>query len=105
MTALFQAKTVHVQIDGKQVSPPEGYLIRKGPGNCYFDFAQEIVFAGQQKPPIPPTSETKMDSSVRSVMCVLKLPVQKLSTIYTHLIDSCYIYFLILPGEKTILNL
>uniref|UniRef100_K1QNE3 KATNIP domain-containing protein n=1 Tax=Magallana gigas TaxID=29159 RepID=K1QNE3_MAGGI len=60
------AKTVHVQIDGKQVSPPDGYLIRKGPGNCYFDFAQEIVFAGQQKPPIPPTSETKMDSSVRS---------------------------------------
>lgn len=60
------AKTVHVQIDGKQVSPLEGYLIRKGPGNCYFDFAQEIVFAGQQKPPIPPTSETKMESSVRS---------------------------------------
>ncbi|XP_078316471.1 katanin-interacting protein-like isoform X4 [Crassostrea virginica] len=60
------AKTVHVQIDGKQVSPPEGYLIRKGPGNCYFDFAQEIVFASQQKSPMPTTVQTKMESSVRS---------------------------------------
>ncbi|XP_061197501.1 katanin-interacting protein-like [Saccostrea echinata] len=60
------AKIVHVKIDGKQVSPPDGYLIRKGPGYCYFDFAQEIVFAAQQKPAIPPTSETKMESSVRS---------------------------------------
>ncbi|XP_056018588.1 protein KATNIP homolog isoform X4 [Ostrea edulis] len=60
------ARAVHVQIDGKQVSPSEGYLIRKGPGNCYFDFAQEIVFAAQQKPAIPPTTQTKMESSVRS---------------------------------------
>ena len=60
---------MHVQIDGKQVSPPEGYLIRKGPGNCYFDFAQEIVFASQQKSPMPTTVQTKMESSVRSVMC------------------------------------
>lgn len=39
-----QAKIVHVSLDGLCVSPPEGFLIRKGPGNCHFDFAQEILF-------------------------------------------------------------
>lgn len=39
------AKTVHVTVDGKAVSPPEGFLIRKGPGNCHFDFMQEVLFA------------------------------------------------------------
>ncbi|XP_029802522.1 protein KIAA0556 homolog isoform X1 [Suricata suricatta] len=38
------AKMVHVSLDGLCVSPPEGFLIRKGPGNCHFDFAQEILF-------------------------------------------------------------
>ncbi|KAM3916588.1 katanin-interacting protein isoform 1-T1 [Leptodactylus fuscus] len=38
------AKIVHVRLDGCSVSPPEGFLIRKGPGNCHFDFAQEILF-------------------------------------------------------------
>ncbi|XP_054438757.1 katanin-interacting protein [Pteronotus mesoamericanus] len=38
------AKIVHVSLDGLCVSPPEGFLIRKGPGNCHFDFAQEILF-------------------------------------------------------------
>ncbi|KAM4024927.1 katanin-interacting protein isoform 2-T2 [Anomaloglossus baeobatrachus] len=38
------AKIVHVTLDGCSVSPPEGFLIRKGPGNCHFDFAQEILF-------------------------------------------------------------
>ncbi|XP_052267310.1 katanin-interacting protein-like isoform X2 [Dreissena polymorpha] len=41
------ARTVHVSIDGKVVSPPEGFLVRKGPGNCHFDFAQEISFSPQ----------------------------------------------------------
>ena len=40
----LQAKVVHVSLDGLCVSPPEGFLIRKGPGNCHFDFAQEILF-------------------------------------------------------------
>lgn len=39
-----QAKIVHISLDGLCVSPPEGFLIRKGPGNCHFDFAQEILF-------------------------------------------------------------
>ncbi|XP_067859220.1 katanin-interacting protein isoform X2 [Heptranchias perlo] len=38
------AKIVHVTLDGYCISPPEGFLIRKGTGNCHFDFAQEILF-------------------------------------------------------------
>ncbi|XP_072167978.1 katanin-interacting protein-like [Diadema setosum] len=41
------AKIVHVWLDGQQVSPSEGFLIRKGPGNCFFDFAQDLSFASQ----------------------------------------------------------
>ncbi|KAK2870458.1 hypothetical protein Q8A67_024850 [Cirrhinus molitorella] len=37
-------KVVHVFLDGLCISPLEGFLIRKGPGNCHFDFAQEILF-------------------------------------------------------------
>ncbi|MCJ8729077.1 hypothetical protein PDJAM_G00012240, partial [Pangasius djambal] len=33
-----------VYVDEVCVSPPGGFLIRKGPGNCHFDFAQEILF-------------------------------------------------------------
>ncbi|NP_001088144.1 protein KATNIP homolog [Xenopus laevis] len=38
------AKIVYVTLDGHAISPPGGFLIRKGPGNCHFDFAQEILF-------------------------------------------------------------
>ncbi|XP_063171031.1 katanin-interacting protein isoform X2 [Candoia aspera] len=38
------AKVVHVWLDGCCISPPGGFLVRKGPGNCHFDFAQEILF-------------------------------------------------------------
>nr|CAI9709088.1 unnamed protein product [Rangifer tarandus platyrhynchus] len=48
------AKIVHVSLDGLCVSPPEGFLIRKGPGNCHFDFAQEILFVDYlQARPLP----------------------------------------------------
>ncbi|XP_059167114.1 katanin-interacting protein-like isoform X2 [Physella acuta] len=39
------AKVMHVYINDKVISPPEGYLLRKGPGVCHFDFAQEISFS------------------------------------------------------------
>ena len=42
---IFQAKTVHVLLDGCPVSPPQGFLIRKGPGSCHYDFAQELLFS------------------------------------------------------------
>nr|XP_009934611.1 PREDICTED: uncharacterized protein KIAA0556 homolog [Opisthocomus hoazin] len=44
------AKVVHVLLDGQSISPPEGFLIRKGPGNCHFDFAQEILFLDYLQP-------------------------------------------------------
>lgn len=47
---LNQAKVVHVMLDGDSVSPLEGFLIRKGPGNCHFDFAQEILFLDYLQP-------------------------------------------------------
>jgi len=37
-----------VTLDGKLLSPADGFLIRKGPGNCYFDFAQQIIFGARQ---------------------------------------------------------
>ncbi|KAK7919767.1 hypothetical protein WMY93_011051 [Mugilogobius chulae] len=37
-------KLIHVFMDDVAISPSEGLLIRKGPGNCHFDFAQEILF-------------------------------------------------------------
>ncbi|XP_028264447.1 protein KIAA0556 isoform X2 [Parambassis ranga] len=37
-------KMMHVFLDDVAISPSEGFLIRKGTGNCHFDFAQEILF-------------------------------------------------------------
>nr|XP_028561320.1 protein KIAA0556 homolog isoform X3 [Podarcis muralis] len=52
------AKVVHVSLDGCCISPPGGFLIRKGPGNCHFDFAQEILFVDYLKgPPVMPACE------------------------------------------------
>uniref|UniRef100_A0AC11ETA9 Katanin interacting protein n=1 Tax=Ovis aries TaxID=9940 RepID=A0AC11ETA9_SHEEP len=52
------AKIVHVSLDGLCISPPEGFLIRKGPGNCHFDFAQEILFVDYlQARPLPPPAQ------------------------------------------------
>jgi len=47
---LNKVKVVHVMLDGHNISPPEGFLIRKGPGNCHFDFAQEILFVDYLQP-------------------------------------------------------
>lgn len=41
---MSQVKVIHVFMDDVAISPPDGFLIRKGPGNCHFDFAQEILF-------------------------------------------------------------
>ncbi|CAF0733393.1 unnamed protein product [Adineta steineri] len=38
-------KRLHVQLNDKIVSPKQGFLLRRAPGHCFFDFAQEIVFA------------------------------------------------------------
>ncbi|XP_063286306.1 katanin-interacting protein [Pelobates fuscus] len=55
------AKIVHITLDGSCISPSEGFLIRKGPGNCHFDFAQEILFVDyvQQQTTDKQTSQLK----------------------------------------------
>ncbi|XP_077358745.1 katanin-interacting protein isoform X2 [Festucalex cinctus] len=44
-------KVLHVIMDDLAISPLEGFLIRKGPGNCHFDFAQEILFVDYLQTP------------------------------------------------------
>ncbi|KAI5939981.1 Katanin-interacting protein [Manis javanica] len=55
------AKIVHVSLDGLCVSPPEGFLIRKGPGNCHFDFAQEILFVDYLQARLMPQPARRLD--------------------------------------------
>lgn len=35
-------KRVNIFADGKKLSPPGGFLIRKAPGFCWYDFGHEI---------------------------------------------------------------
>ncbi|XP_032698591.1 LOW QUALITY PROTEIN: protein KIAA0556 homolog [Lontra canadensis] len=59
------AKIVHISLDGLCVSPPEGFLIRKGPGNCHFDFAQEILFVDYLHVRQLPPPARRLDSQSR----------------------------------------
>nr|XP_055221550.1 katanin-interacting protein isoform X7 [Gorilla gorilla gorilla] len=61
------AKIVHISLDGLCVSPPEGFLIRKGPGNCHFDFAQEILFVDYLRARLLPQPASRLD--MRSLEC------------------------------------
>ncbi|KAM6897868.1 katanin-interacting protein isoform 2-T2 [Xenentodon cancila] len=45
-------KIIHLFMDDVAISPTDGFLIRKGPGNCHFDFAQEILFVDFLHTPI-----------------------------------------------------
>ncbi|NWW36863.1 K0556 protein, partial [Panurus biarmicus] len=56
------AKVVHVMLDGHSISPLEGFLIRKGPGNCHFDFAQEILFLDYLQPQPTPKAHRRAAS-------------------------------------------
>ncbi|XP_041893742.1 katanin-interacting protein isoform X1 [Corvus kubaryi] len=56
------AKVVHVMLDGHSISPLEGFLIRKGPGNCHFDFAQEILFLDHLQPQPAPKVHRRTSS-------------------------------------------
>ncbi|XP_060028722.1 katanin-interacting protein isoform X2 [Erinaceus europaeus] len=56
------ARLVHVSLDGLCVSPPGGFLIRKGPGNCHFDFAQEILFVDHLQTCAPPRPAQSLDT-------------------------------------------
>uniref|UniRef100_A0A803YEY2 KATNIP domain-containing protein n=1 Tax=Meleagris gallopavo TaxID=9103 RepID=A0A803YEY2_MELGA len=57
------AKVVHVMLDGHNISPPEGFLIRKGPGNCHFDFAQEILFLDYLQPQLMNRVQRRMEQA------------------------------------------
>ncbi|XP_023596776.1 katanin-interacting protein [Trichechus manatus latirostris] len=59
------AKIVHVSLDGLCVSPAEGFLIRKGPGNCHFDFAQEILFVDYLQPRLLPQPARRLHMKSR----------------------------------------
>ncbi|XP_006896692.1 PREDICTED: uncharacterized protein KIAA0556 homolog [Elephantulus edwardii] len=59
------AKIVHVSLDGLSVSPPEGFLIRKGPGSCHFDFAQEILFVDYLQPRLLPQPTRRLQVKSR----------------------------------------
>uniref|UniRef100_A0A3P9PVR9 Si:dkey-161j23.7 n=1 Tax=Poecilia reticulata TaxID=8081 RepID=A0A3P9PVR9_POERE len=52
-------KVLHLFLDEVAISPPDGFLVRKGPGNCHFDFAQEILFVDylQSKRPEQPSMD------------------------------------------------
>lgn len=41
----IKIKRLHVQLNDKIISPRQGFLLRRAPGHCFFDFVQEIVFA------------------------------------------------------------
>ncbi|XP_035987908.1 katanin-interacting protein isoform X1 [Fundulus heteroclitus] len=58
-------KVLHLFLDDVAISPAEGFLVRKGPGNCHFDFAQEILFVDYLQPPTDPWSNDNSQSSKR----------------------------------------
>ncbi|XP_022250480.1 protein KIAA0556-like isoform X2 [Limulus polyphemus] len=39
-------KQMSVTLDGKLLSPTDGFLLRKGPGHCYFEYSQVVSFDG-----------------------------------------------------------
>ncbi|XP_013381133.1 protein KIAA0556 isoform X4 [Lingula anatina] len=57
------AQILHCTLDGKVISPPSGHLVRKGPGNCFFDFMQEIPFSRQPEEVTFPMLDGKMRQS------------------------------------------
>ncbi|XP_005100895.1 katanin-interacting protein isoform X2 [Aplysia californica] len=68
------AKVMHVQVNDRVVSPPEGYLLRKGPGVCHFDFAQEITFANSSVPSQPSTVDRPMGGGELNYESVVQMP-------------------------------
>ncbi|XP_036388651.1 katanin-interacting protein isoform X1 [Megalops cyprinoides] len=59
-------KVIHVSMDDVVISPPEGFLIRKGPGNCHFDFAQEILFIDYLQPASSRNADSQQIQNVSS---------------------------------------
>ncbi|CAH1274468.1 KIAA0556 [Branchiostoma lanceolatum] len=84
------AKIVHLLLDGQVISPPQGYLIRKAPGNCNYDFAQDISFSQSPVSSQPvKLSSQPLELSVRQS----KLLNEEASQDYEPLIMPCGFVF------------
>ena len=81
---LFQAKIVHVWLDGQQLSPDDGYLIRKGPGKCFFDFAQDISFCSQTDWQAAMSKHNSLPYLRVSGMALCCLPMAACQSIWLH---------------------
>ncbi|XP_076331962.1 katanin-interacting protein-like isoform X2 [Tachypleus tridentatus] len=68
-------KNLAVTLDGKHLSPTDGFLVRKGPGHCYFEYSQEISFNG------PP-------SLYNSDSVLTPLPSDKIVVFELHLLST-----------------
>uniref|UniRef100_A0A3Q3LFG1 Katanin interacting protein n=1 Tax=Mastacembelus armatus TaxID=205130 RepID=A0A3Q3LFG1_9TELE len=75
-------KMIHVFMDDVAISPREGFLIRKGPGNCHFDFAQEILFVDFLQTPtdIKSQEQASMDYESPIMPCGFIFQLQLLTT-------------------------
>nr|XP_019610228.1 PREDICTED: protein KIAA0556 homolog isoform X1 [Rhinolophus sinicus] len=76
------AKIVHVSLDGLCVSPPEGFLIRKGPGNCHFDFAQEILFVDYVQARLPQPAQRLNTKSLEQASMEYEAPLMPCGFIF-----------------------
>ncbi|XP_035694968.1 protein KIAA0556-like isoform X6 [Branchiostoma floridae] len=84
------AKVVHLVLDGQVISPPQGYLIRKAPGNCNYDYAQDISFSQSPVSSQPvKLSSQPLELSVRQS----KLMNEEASQDYEPLIMPCGFVF------------
>ncbi|CAB1312328.1 unnamed protein product [Coregonus sp. 'balchen'] len=73
-------KVIHVSLDDTLISPAEGFLIRKGPGNCHFDFAQEILFIDFLQNPTTGLEQPSMDYEAPIMPCGFIFQLQLLTT-------------------------
>uniref|UniRef100_A0A8C7L4D3 Protein KIAA0556 n=1 Tax=Oncorhynchus kisutch TaxID=8019 RepID=A0A8C7L4D3_ONCKI len=73
-------KVIHVSLDNTLISPAEGFLIRKGPGNCHFDFAQEILFIDFLQTPTTGLEQASMDYEAPIMPCGFIFQLQLLTT-------------------------
>lgn len=83
------AKQVHVNLDDQIISPPEGFLLRKGPGNVHFDHGQDVYFIKSPKEN-PAAGDNKADTERRSVS---KVNLKKLMPDYEPTIMPCGFVF------------
>ncbi|XP_025076001.1 protein KIAA0556 homolog isoform X2 [Pomacea canaliculata] len=63
------ARIMHVSINERWISPEEGFLVRKGPGNCHFDFAQEINFTRNPEVPSQGNQNTNDEGEPMQMPC------------------------------------